>query len=220
MRWRALVEASPDAIALTDLNANILMCNPQALALLEYESLSEVVGHSALEFFIPDDRQRAAENMQKTLALGKIEAIEYTLSKKDDTRVFVELSAATVTDCEGNPEYFMAILRNVTERKRAEAALGLARQELGRLEGVTFTAREVAHLLNNDLAIPVGVLDDFQHRPHVPSDIREALRHAVAKLDLAVQHVAKLQHIVRVATKDTPIGLSLDLERSTEQERD
>ncbi|MDQ3928091.1 MAG: PAS domain S-box protein [Chloroflexota bacterium] len=216
-RWRAVIATSPDAIALTDLNANIRMCNPQALTLLGYESPAEVVGSSAFEFFVPQDRQRALDGMLKTLSLGKLEGLEYTLLKKDGTHVSVELSAATITNSEGNPEAFMAIVRDTTERRRVYQALGLARQELGQLEGVRFAAREVAHLLNNDLVIPMGVLDELQHRGDVPSDIREDARQAMIRLKAAVQHVVRLQQVVRVETKDTPVGPALDLDRSTQQ---
>lgn len=86
--------------------------------------------------------------------------------------------------------------------------------EQARLEGVQLAAREMAHLLNNDLAVAVGLIELLQERPDLPPHLRELLDEAAGSLDSAAQHVSDLQTVVRVATKATPAGLSLDLERS------
>ena len=86
--------------------------------------------------------------------------------------------------------------------------------EQARLEGVQLAAREMAHLLNNDLAVAVGLIELLQERPDLPPHLRELLDEAAGSLDSAAQHVSDLQTVVRVATKETPAGLSLDLERS------
>ena len=86
--------------------------------------------------------------------------------------------------------------------------------ENARLEGVQLAAREVAHLLNNDLAVAVGLIELLQERHDLPPHLRELLNEAADSLDSAAQHITDLQAVVRVATKATPAGLSLDLERS------
>ena len=94
---------------------------------------------------------------------------------------------------------------------------GLLRdRELGqaRLEGVQLAAREMAHLLNNDLAVAVGLIELLQQRPDLPPHLRELLDDAAGSLDSAAHHISELQSVVRVATKETPAGQSLDLERS------
>ncbi len=83
-----------------------------------------------------------------------------------------------------------------------------------RLEGVTLTVREVAHVLNNDLALAVGTLDLLQDDPGLSSDALEGVRAALDALDAAARHLATFQRIVRVETQETPLGLMLDVERS------
>jgi len=41
---------------------------------------------------------------------------------------------------------------------------------------------------------------------------------ASASLDSAARHIARFQDVVRVVTKETPAGWSLDLERSSRAE--
>jgi hypothetical protein len=106
------------------------------------------------------------------------------------------------------------VFADLTERKRLEAAVLQAGQMEQRLEGVKLAVREVAHLLNNDLALAVGTLDLLQVDRSLSAEARESVSTALAALDLAVQHLAKFQRVVRVETQESPIGLTLDVERS------
>ena len=83
-----------------------------------------------------------------------------------------------------------------------------------RLDGVRLAAREIAHLLNNDLAVAVGLVDLLQDRLDLPPHLKELLDGAALSLDAAARHVEQLQGVVRVVVKETPAGESLDLERS------
>lgn len=83
-----------------------------------------------------------------------------------------------------------------------------------RLEGVRLAAREIAHLLNNDLAVAVGYVDLLQAEAELPPDLRALLENASSSLVAAARHIEQLQSVERVVVKETPAGQSLDLERS------
>lgn len=83
-----------------------------------------------------------------------------------------------------------------------------------RLEGVHLAAREIAHLLNNDLAVAVGLVDLLQAEADLTPELRALLKTASASLDAATRHIQQLQSVERVVVKQTPAGQSLDLERS------
>jgi signal transduction histidine kinase len=83
-----------------------------------------------------------------------------------------------------------------------------------RLEGVQLAARAIAHLLNNDLAVAVGLVDLLEAQADLPSDLRPLLQNASTSLDAAARHIEQLQSVVRVVVQETPAGESLDLERS------
>ncbi|MCC6174231.1 MAG: response regulator [Chloroflexi bacterium] len=93
----------------------------------------------------------------------------------------------------------------------AAAHVGLERAQL---LAVTLAARELAHLLNNDLSLPVGAFELLKDDPAMPAALREVIQDAAIGLEAAVEHVRRLQQIVRIQTKDTPIGPALDLEGS------
>jgi hypothetical protein len=87
-------------------------------------------------------------------------------------------------------------------------------REEARLEGVRLAAREMAHLLNNDLAVAVGCVELLQAQSDLPPQLLDLLRGAASSLDAAARHVEQLQRVVRVVVKETPAGESLDLEHS------
>jgi DNA-binding response OmpR family regulator len=102
------------------------------------------------------------------------------------------------------------------ERLRAVAERLQALGE-GRLEGVQLTARELAHRLGNHLGTVVSVLELLELQPDaLPEGSQALLARAVPAVEGAVDDLAKLQQVVRVETRETPLGPALDLDRSTE----
>ena len=81
------------------------------------------------------------------------------------------------------------------------------------------TARELAHRLGNRLGLVVGVLELLQLQADtLPEDIRELVRGAVPAMEGAVDDLTKLQQVVRVETRETPLGPALDLDQSTRRD--
>lgn len=119
-RYKTLVQTSPDAVTVTDLEGNITYVSQQTLKLHGFKSAKEVLGKSAFDFIAPEHHEKAIINLQKTLKDGNIRDVEYTLLKKDGTRFIGELSSALIKDADGNPKMFIATTRDITERKRAE----------------------------------------------------------------------------------------------------
>ena len=108
-----------------------------------------------------------------------------------------------------------ARLRQLWEQQQqALAALLDARAAEARLEGVQLAAREVAHRVNNDLTVSLGTLDRLGRHPALPASLQAEVETAIGGLLTAVGHVNRLHQVVRVATRPTPMGPALDLERS------
>jgi PAS domain S-box-containing protein len=122
-RYRRLVETTPDAISLTDLAGNILLCNRQAALLQGLERAEEMIGRNAFEFVAPESAQLAIENARKTLEMGSVRNIEYISVRQDGTCFPVELSASVILDADGKPNALLGVVRDITARKQAEEAL-------------------------------------------------------------------------------------------------
>ena len=127
--YRTLTEASPDSVTITDLEGHITYVSQRTLELHGFKSAEELLGKSAFEFIAPEDREKAMMNLQKTLEEGIVKNVEYTLVRKDGTHFIGELSADVVKDGYGNPKGFLAIVRDITNRKRTEEALQRSEKE-------------------------------------------------------------------------------------------
>ncbi|HZO24657.1 MAG TPA: GAF domain-containing protein [Chloroflexota bacterium] len=103
------------------------------------------------------------------------------------------------------------------EQEQLSATLAETAEARGRLEGVTLAAREIVHLLSNDLAVAVGAIELMRLQADLTPNALIPLRQAETGLNAADHHLRSLQRVVRVRTKETPIGPALDLARSTTQ---
>src|SRR5207249_10423759 len=103
----------------------------------------------------------------------RIEHDETVRVRKDGRRIDVSLRVSPVRSAAGRLLGVATIARDVTERKRAESALREALQRESQLEGVLLVARELGHLLNNDLVVPVGTIEALLYHPSLPADLRD-----------------------------------------------
>jgi len=142
-RVRSFLDASPEPITVSDLVGRVVECNQATLNLLGFSSKGEVVGRSAFEFIAEKDRERALENLKKTLEQGYTRDIEYTSLAKDGREFPAELSASVVLDAQGNPTAFVAITKDISERRVREEQLRFNSLILGNIsDSITVTDME------------------------------------------------------------------------------
>jgi PAS domain S-box-containing protein len=125
----AIIESSDDAIISKDLDGRILSWNPGAERLYGYAA-EEVVGQP-VTMLIPGDRPDEEPGILKRIRRGeRIEHYETVRVRKDGTLVDVSLTVSPVRDAEGRVVGASKIARDITGRKRAEAALTQSRAQL------------------------------------------------------------------------------------------
>ncbi|MFC1864805.1 PAS domain S-box protein [Chloroflexota bacterium] len=122
-KLRRMFESVTDAITITDLNGLITECNERTVSMHRFGFKHEVLGRSAFALIADSDHERAKENLQKTIENRVVTNIEYTLIRADGTEFPGELSASILKDTSGKPVGFVAITRDITERKQMEEAL-------------------------------------------------------------------------------------------------
>jgi PAS domain S-box-containing protein len=139
--YRRLVEVSPDAIVVHR-DRRILFANGAACALFGAGGERELLGRSILDLMAPEDRvsgdRRAAEIQAGGLS---VPIAEGQLQRLDGTLIPVERGEA-YTIFNGGPAV-QSIFRDITERKRALAALRESRASL-------VNAQRIANLGNWD----------------------------------------------------------------------
>jgi PAS domain S-box-containing protein len=138
-RYRALVELSPDAV-FVNRDDTIVYANAATVELFGATDAGQVIGKPMLEFFHPDFHATIRERVSRVLGGTRVPLLEEKVVRLDGSLGEVEVAASRVEMPEGPA--VQVLLHDVTERKRAEAALRTA------LEGSIRRGVEIAALLN------------------------------------------------------------------------
>jgi len=146
-RYRTIFAASPDFIYLTDSEGKLLDANP---ALLEWQglSLAELRQRHFLDFFAGDNREevvRAFAALQQGHTARRL-AVR-ARNGRGESREF-EINATPLSAQEGGTA-ILSIARDLTERRRAEAALATLSRQL--LEAQEAERRRLAYELHDEL---------------------------------------------------------------------
>jgi PAS domain S-box-containing protein len=125
-RYRALVELSPEAIFVASEGRHVFI-NSAGLKLFGASSTNQIIGKPVIDFIHPDYRKIVADRMQDAMKMGIApHEIEEKFLRLDGTTVDVEVRAAPFI-YEGKPA-MQAVVRDISERKRAEEALRLSEE--------------------------------------------------------------------------------------------
>jgi PAS domain S-box-containing protein len=120
----SIVEASEDAIFVRALDGTILSWNSGAEKMLGYQA-REIIGKTAHPLAISDYSAKFAENIQ-TLKRGEaVVPFEAKITTKNGHELEVSVSLSPIRNGDGELTAAAAIVRDISERKRAENAKAL-----------------------------------------------------------------------------------------------
>jgi len=133
-RYRLLFDNSIDAILLTAPDGSILSANPEACRIFgRTEEELRQLGRTAV-IDVTDPRLPAA--LEERARTGKFKG-ELNLIRRDGSRFPAELFSNVFTDKDGHAKTSM-IVRDITERKRAEESIRTSEERFHRLADATF----------------------------------------------------------------------------------
>jgi PAS domain S-box-containing protein len=140
----AIVDSSDDAIISKDLNGIITSWNKSAERLFGY-STAETIG-KPITILIPSDRLQEEPAILDRLKRGeRVDHFETIRRRKDGTLLDISLTISPVRDRRGKVIGASKIARDITERKRVEAALRASQESFRQLADsmpqIVWTAR-------------------------------------------------------------------------------
>ncbi|MBM3270340.1 MAG: PAS domain S-box protein [Candidatus Sericytochromatia bacterium] len=148
IRLRQAVDASSEAIFMTDRDGTVTFVNPAFTRLYGY-SAAEVVGKVTPRIIKSGQAPREAYEAFWRALLSQQEVKGELVNKAKDGRLLsIEGSANAIVDDAGDIVGFMAIQRDIGERKQLQAQIAQA----DRLASMGQVAASVAHEINNPLS--------------------------------------------------------------------
>jgi diguanylate cyclase (GGDEF)-like protein/PAS domain S-box-containing protein len=122
-RFRQGFERSAFGLAVLDLHQMITSAN-SAFAELLGRPVEHLVGRDPLEFLHPAESESARSGFERLLHGGaSFYKREHRMMRADDSVVSVLIDMTLLREPDGTPSYYFVQVRDITDRKRAEAAL-------------------------------------------------------------------------------------------------
>ncbi|MFH1935427.1 MAG: PAS domain S-box protein [Pseudomonadota bacterium] len=187
-RYRVLVEGSTDAILMMDRERNIVHCNKAFLDLFGYGK-GEVEGKS-IRIIHKSDKSfhsfgAAAYPIDEKVGYFRT---EWEFMRKDGTIFPVETVTTQMRSLDGAIKSYIAVIRDITERKRMETQL----QHTQKMEAVGTLAGGMAHEFNNLMTAVLSyssfLLTDLGEDDPMRKDVEE-IKSAGKRASSLVKHL-------------------------------
>jgi PAS domain S-box-containing protein len=150
-KYRGLADRSFDMIFMTDARGFIKYLSPASKRIFGYKP-EEMVGKHFANFLIKSEIPKATKRFTDKLHGKKLDVLYLEAKKKDGSRVFIELNSSLVIQ-DGKISGTQGIIKDVTERTKAEEQLRKAHEELEiRVKQRTADLAGVVEDLQNEIA--------------------------------------------------------------------
>lgn len=140
-RLRTIIDNEPECIKMIDAKGRLLQMNPAGLAMIEADSLAQVANQPMLGLVAPEYRDAFVDMHRKVLA-GAAVQMEFEVCGLKGGRRWLETHAVPMTD--NGQTLLLAVTRDISQRKAAEAELAAYRLHLEELVAQRTAALSVA----------------------------------------------------------------------------
>jgi PAS domain S-box-containing protein len=149
-KYRILVERANDGIAIVQ-DTMVKYVNPGLAEVAGY-TIEELIGTSFADYVHPDDLPKVVDRYKRRMGGEDVTPVyEIAVRRKDGSKVYVEANAGIIT-YQGKPAE-LVIVRDLTERKRAEEALKKSEEEAKQLAQENAIMAEIGRIISSTLNI-------------------------------------------------------------------
>jgi PAS domain S-box-containing protein len=220
----AIVESSDDGMIGKDLNGVVTSWNKGARSLFGY-SANEMVGQSIMKLIPPDRRD---EETQILARIGHGEFVmhfETVRLRKDGTNIDVSVTVSPIKDRTGRIIGASKVVRDITERKKAEAKIfelnatleERVRERTVQLEAANKELEAFSYSVSHDMRAPLRAIDGFSqavledYKEQMPAEGRRYLaiiREGAQRMGALIDDLLTFSRLSRMPVSNQPVDMA------------
>ncbi len=223
--YRTLVQTSPDATIMTDVDGLLTFVSPQAAVLFGYPEPDAMHGMAAVRLVVPEQRQEGLNAFDTVLEQGELRDFHLDCLRRDGSSFHGELSASLVRREDGTARGIIAVVRDISERRKAEEAIRRLNEELesrvkrrtAELEAANAELESFAYSVSHDLRSPLRSINFFcyvlneDYGSDLPDEAREyvsRIADATRRMEGLIKALLELSRVTRVEIVREEVDLS------------
>jgi PAS domain S-box-containing protein len=129
-KYRTIIENMEDGCHEVDIKGNFTFFNESMRKIMGYER-EELLGMNNRQYADEENTRKVYQVYNRVYRTGKpVKNFEWQIIRKDGAHRDIEVSTSLIRDTEGHPTGFRGIVRDTTDRMRAEEELRTSRSQL------------------------------------------------------------------------------------------
>ncbi len=192
-KYRQLVELAQEGVWALDNSSRTVYVNPRMAKMLGYNE-SEMIGKNLVTFLYEPSSNIAEHNLEEC-KLGNQGQCEFEFIKKDGDHMYGNITASSIQDDTGNYIGTLALVADITERKKIEVSLKDNRDKLGMMnEKLRVVGSLTRHDVRNKLSTVTGYAYLLKKKHRNQTDIIDGL----SKMEEAVKDSIKIFDFAKI----------------------
>jgi PAS domain S-box-containing protein len=216
-RYRRLLDTALEGVWSIDAGAHTTYVNEQMAWMLGH-TVEEMAGRSFYDFIDEAARDEAMRSLERrTVGVrDRRDRDDFRFRRKDGSLLWAIVSVIPIVDDDGTFEGVLALVTDITDRKRAERA----EQRAETLRSVASLANAAAHEINNPLTVIVGTLQLLDRNTGLDGLSHVRIQRALLAARDIHAILGRMSRITRLeeSGQSSDLPIMLDLHRSSPED--